>query len=98
MGNQFIKASFQTTAITFGKPFAQTVFELPLNQWRGPIESFRRTHYVRVTVSHEPELPPFEKMESYLRTDYVMQKSRESQMGKIDELRENYDIVIEGQQ
>ncbi len=39
MGNKFSKASFQTTAITFGNPFAQVVFKLPLNQWRGPIES-----------------------------------------------------------
>jgi hypothetical protein len=96
MGNKFSKASFQTTAITFGKPFAQIVFELPLNQWRGPIESFRGIHYVRVTANHDPELPPFEKMESYLRTEYVMQKGRESQIRKIDELRKNYGIVVEG--
>ena len=95
-GNRFSKASFQTTAITFGKPFAQTVFELPLNQWRGPVESFRGIHYVRVTAAHEPELPPFEKMESYLRTEYFLEKSRESQQRKIDGLRRNYEIVVEG--
>ena len=97
IGNKFTKASFQTTAINFGKPFAQTIFELPLNQWRGPIESFRGVHYVRVTAEHDPELPPFEKMESYLRTDYLMQKSRESQQRKIDDLRQNYEIIVEGE-
>ncbi len=96
LGNAFSKASFQTTAVTFGKPFAQMVFELPLNEWRGPIESFRGIHYVRVTANHDPELPPFEQMESYLRTEYIMQKSRESQMRKIDELRKNYEIVVQG--
>jgi hypothetical protein len=35
-------------------------------------------------------------MESYLRTEYVMQKGRESQIRKIDELRKNYGIVAEG--
>ncbi len=95
MGNRFSKASFQTVAITFGKPFAQAVFELPRNQWSGPIESFRGIHYVRVTGHHDPELPPFEKMEAYLRTDYRMQKSRDSQQRKIDELRKNYDIILE---
>ena len=94
-GNRFTKASFQTTAIAFGKPFAQTVFELPLNQWRGPVESFRGIHYVRVTATHEPELPPFEKMESYLRTEYFMQKNRESQQQKIDDLRKNYEVIVE---
>jgi hypothetical protein len=97
MGNIFSEASFQTTAIRFGKPFAQIIFELPLNQWRGPIESFRGIHYVRVTANHDPELPPFEKMETYLRTEYFMQKSRESQVRKIDELRKKYEIVVEGE-
>jgi hypothetical protein len=96
MGNKFSKASFQTTAINFGKPFAQVVFKLPLNQWNGPIESFREIHYVRVTHSHDPELPPLEKMESYLRTDYLMQKSRDSQQEKIDDFKKNYEIIVEG--
>jgi hypothetical protein len=92
---KFSKASFQTIAMNFGKPFAQILFELPPNEWRGPIESFRGIHYVRVTATHEPELPPFEKMESYLRTDYFMQKSRESRQGKIDELRKNYEVIVD---
>ena len=90
------KVSFQTTAITFGKPFAQIVFNMPLNQWRGPVESFQGIHYVRVTAEHEPELPPFEQMESYLRQDYILHKTRESQVAKIKELRNNYEIVVEG--
>jgi len=94
-GNKFSKATFQITAITFGKPFAQFVFELPVNQWRGPIESFRGIHYVRITATHDPDLPPFEKMEPYLRTEYFMQKSRESQQQKIDDLRKNYDVIFE---
>jgi len=94
-GNKFSKATFQTTAITFGKPFAQFVFELPLNQWRGPVESFRGIHYVRLTATHDPDLPPFEKMEPYLRTEYFLQKSRESQQQKIDDLRKNYEVIVE---
>ena len=96
MGNTFSKTSFQTTAINFGKPFAQVVFDMPLNRWRGPVESFRGIHYVRVTAEHEPELPPFEQMESYLRTDYLLTKGRESQARKIEALMKNYDIVVEG--
>ena len=95
MGSKFSKASFQTIAMNFGKPFAQALFGLPLNEWRGPIESFHGIHYVRVTATHDPELPPFEKMESYLRTDYFVKKARESRQGKIDELRKNYEIIVE---
>ena len=97
LGNRFSKASFQTTAINLGKPFAEIVFTMPVNRWQGPVESFRGVHYVRVTAEHEPELPPFEQMESYLRTDYLLQKSRESQVAKIEELKKNYRIVVEGE-
>ena len=93
---KFSKASFQAIAMSFGKPFAQILFELPMNQWSGPIESFRGIHYVRVTETHDPELPPFEDMESYLQTDYLMKRSRESQQRRIDELRKNYEIILEG--
>ncbi len=95
LGNRFKKTPFERTAATFGKPFAEVVFAQPLNQWRGPVESFQGIHYIRVTGTHEAELPPFETMESYLRTDYLMIKSRESQKGKIEELMKNYEIIVE---
>ena len=96
LGNTFTKASFQSIAASFGKPFAQVVFDMPLGKWQGPVESFRGIHYVLVSKEHEPELPPFEKMESYLRQDYLMRKMRDSQQQKIDELGRNYDVVVEG--
>ena len=65
-GNTLHKTTFQNTAITFGKPFAKIIFKMPLNQWQGPYESFRGIHYVRVNATHDPELPPFEQMESFL--------------------------------
>lgn len=96
MGNRFNKSSFRSIASTFGKPFAEKVFELPVNTWAGPIESFLGMHYVRVRAHHEPELPPFENMESYLRQDYLLQKMRDSQQRKIDDMRRNYEIIVEG--
>ncbi|CAB5090124.1 hypothetical protein D3OALGA1CA_853 [Olavius algarvensis associated proteobacterium Delta 3] len=96
LSTKYNKVSFQTIAMTFGKPFADVVFDIPLDEWRGPVESFQGIHYVRVTAEHEPELPPFEQMESYLRTDYLLLKGRESQVAKINELRQNYHIVVEG--
>jgi hypothetical protein len=96
LGNRHTRSSFQATAGTFGKPFAQAVFELPLNRWQGPIESFKGVHYVRVNGNHDPELPPFEQMESFLRNDYLLAKGRESQTDKIAELMKNDDSIVEG--
>ena len=53
---------------------------------------------MRVTAEHEPELPPFEQMEQYLRQDYFLQKTRESQVAKIDELQKNYEVIVEGEE
>ena len=97
LSGRYSKSSFQAAAITFGKPFAQLVFDMPLNEWIGPVESFRGNHFVRVTAEHAPELPSFEQMETYLRTDYMLQKGRESQTRKIEELKKNYEIVVEGE-
>jgi len=97
MGNRFLKSSFSMVASRFGKPFAEYVFELPLNRWSGPVESTHGTHYVIVTENHEPKLSPFENIESFLRDDYFLQKSREVQQRKIDELRRNYEIIVEGE-
>ena len=96
LSTRYTKASFQTTALTFGKPFAQVVFNMPLNTWRGPVESFQGIHYVHATAEHQPELPPFEGMESFLRTDYLLTKGRETQARKIQELMKKYEIVLEG--
>ncbi len=95
LGNQYTRSSFQYIAGSFGKPFAQAVFDFPLNQWLGPVESFKGIHYVRVTAEHDPELPPFDKMESYLKTDYMLTKGRESQANKVEELMQNYKIIVE---
>ena len=96
-GNRYTRSSFEYLAGNFGKPFAQAVLDLPLNQWRGPIESFRGIHYVRVIGEHGSELPPFEQMESYLRTEYMFQKARESQVSKIEEMRKGYEVVVEAE-
>ena len=95
VGNRFTKASFERTALTFGKPFAEAVFGQSHGSWEGPIESFIGVHFVRVKDAHEPELPSFESMESYLRTDYFMLKARQSQERKIQDLARNYRIVID---
>ena len=98
MGNKYGNYSFQMTAGSFGKPFAEFVFNLDPGTWAGPVESFRGIHYVRVTGHHDPEMPDFENMEDYLRQDYLMQKMRDSQQDKIDELRKGYVLVVEGKE
>lgn len=96
LGNIFNKMSFQRTASTFGKPFAEKIYSMPLNTWVGPVQSFQGQHYVRTTMKHEPETPSFKDMESYLRTDYTLDQSKERQREKIKKLQKKYEVIVEG--
>ena len=96
MGGNYSKHTFRQTSQMFGKPFAERLFNSPLNQWTGPVESFKGIHYVIVTAKHDPELPSFETMQAYLRGDYIMTRMREGQESKIEKMARNYEIIIEG--
>ena len=91
------KVSFNQIALSYGKPFAEKVIYAQLNQWIGPVESITGLHYLKVFEKHNPELPSFEHMESYLRQDYIYKKTRELQEEKINELSKQFDIVVEGE-
>ena len=94
MGNRVSRMSFRQISMNFGKSFATQVIDLPLNVWVGPLESNQGIHFVHLTAKADPEAPPFEQVEPYLRQDYLFRKSRESQQKKIQELRKPYEIVI----
>ena len=95
MGQQFRQAPFPEIAQMFGKEFAEQVFDLPLRTWAGPIKSIHGTHYLHVTAEHDRQLPPFEQMESYLRMDYLMEKTRKNQEEKINQMRKSYRIIVD---
>lgn len=79
---------------TFGAAFADAVEQLPLDAWSEPIESVQGIHLVRVVERHPPEVPTFEDLESYLRQDWLMTRTRELQQAGIDEMRSKYEIEI----
>lgn len=94
-GNRFPEYSFKQTASVFGRPFSEQVFQSDINQWIGPVESMFGKHFIYVFDIHEPRVPPFEEVERFLKQDYIFQKTRENQQEKIEEIKKNYNIVIE---
>lgn len=80
---------------SFGADFADAIAELPLSEWRGPVESFYGIHYVKLTHREEAFLPELDQIENYLRQRWVFEQTRAVQKAKIDELRVNYQIVIQ---
>ena len=51
-------------------------------------------HLVRLVERHPPEAAVFEKVEPYLRQDWLMYRMRELQQEGIEEIREGYRIEI----
>ena len=94
IGNTFTKYPFRRVAADFGKELADEIFKADLGKWYGPFQSNKGIEYFRVLQTHEPELASFEAMEYYLRTDYLFEKGRESQLAKIQEMKKNYEIVF----
>ena len=80
----------------FGADFADRVEGLRAGKWHGPIESTQGVHLVRVVERHPPEVGVFENLESYLRQDWVMSRTRELQQKRIDEIRGGYRIELVG--
>ncbi len=81
---------------SFGVEFTDQVLALAPDTWAGPFASRMGTHFVKVIQRHAPQEPSFEKLESYLRQDYLMTLSLARQNEKITKMREQYKIVMEG--
>jgi hypothetical protein len=79
---------------SLGPEFADAVETLPTGEWQGPVESIRGVHLVRVVEHHPPEVATFERVERYLRQEWIMNRTRELQQERIDEIRERYRVEI----
>lgn len=77
-----------------GPEFADQIQELSTGEWQGPVESTRGVHLVRIVDRHPPEVATFERVESYLRQEWIMTRTRELQQERIDEIRERYRIEV----
>jgi hypothetical protein len=78
-----------------GPEVARRVFEAPVGEWHGPVQSERGVHFMRVAERHPPSLPSFEELESYLRQDWILDQQRRAAAIRVAELRRNYRIVVE---
>ncbi|MBU3068795.1 peptidyl-prolyl cis-trans isomerase [Aestuariicella sp. G3-2] len=81
----------------FGQGFADQIEQLPLNQWSAPIRSGLGLHIVKVTRLQKSYLPPLAEIRSQVQREWQTTKRRELKTAMIENLKENYAIVIEAQ-
>jgi parvulin-like peptidyl-prolyl cis-trans isomerase-like protein len=78
-----------------GPDVARRVFEAPVGEWRGPMQSERGVHFMRVAEHHPPGMPSFEEVETFLRQDWSLDQQRRATAARLAELRRNYRILLE---
>lgn len=97
VGRRMPRQSRADLVRALGPDFADRVKTLPAGEWQGPVESTQGVHLVRVVERHPPEVATFERVERYLRQEWLVARARELQQEKIDELRAEYRVEIADQ-
>ena len=88
------RATRRDLVMAFGAQFADSVEKLSDDEWHGPIESVQGVHFVQIKERAPPSVPKFEDVESYLRQEWLMTKTREGQQARVDEIRGKYRIAF----
>ena len=80
----------------FGKEFAAKLFELPVGEWTGPVESGYGLHLVRIDSRTDSRAPALEQVRDKVRNEWVAKQQRQTNDLLYSELRKRYEITIEG--
>jgi peptidyl-prolyl cis-trans isomerase C len=78
----------------FGPDFARTVFQLKPGVWQGPIQSGYGWHLVFVDAIEPGRVPPFEEVESDVKSAWLDQKQREVKKAAFEAMRARYTVVM----
>ena len=78
----------------FSANFADEVFAAQLEEWTGPFPSNRGQHWLRIIGRQEAMTPPMEAIGERVRLDWIASEEEARLQIQIDELRQQYQIVI----
>ena len=82
----------------FGNDFAARIFELPPDEWQGPVESGFGWHLVRVTARQASRVPVFAEVRDEVRREFDYERQRAARTATYEALRSRYEIVISAEQ
>jgi len=79
----------------FGGGFTQSVFELTIGEWHGPVLSGYGVHLVYVHHLGKASEPDFEMAQEQVKQDWMDEKRRELQDTYINQVLASYEVVFE---
>lgn len=82
-------------ANTFGTEFRQSVLELPVGSWSGPVASAYGLHLVRVDVLEPGRVPELNEVRDQVYRDLVAQRVSEAEQAFFEGLLEQYAVSVE---
>jgi hypothetical protein len=93
--SEYREIDAQDLAQLFGDTFARDVFTLPLDEWRGPLQSSYGLHLVRVTAREDMRLPELAEVRDRVEMEYAYEQRRQVNAETFERLRSRYEIRIE---
>ncbi len=86
--------SVQVINNAFGRNFSETLSQVPVGEWVGPVRSGLGHHLVRVRENEPAHLTPFEEIEEYVAQQYEYYSVLGAQKEMFQELLEKYQVEI----
>ena len=80
----------------FGAEFAAAVWEQEPRTWQAPVPSGYGVHAVYVNERSDATLPGFSELKDRLKADWRSARERELTGKAYDQLRERYQVLVEG--
>jgi peptidyl-prolyl cis-trans isomerase C len=101
LGDQFmmqytftLETPFQV-ARSFGQGFAEQLFQLETNSWKGPVESGYGLHLVLIDEKVDARMPELASVIDKVRTDWMSEQRQKMNKEIYERFKERYEIVIE---
>ena len=93
--NHIRRADETRIAATFGQPFADALYDLPIGVWSGPILSAYGAHLVLIEAREVAHTPSLAEIRTTVERDWRRAEQFKLQAQLLDQLRQNYRILIE---
>jgi hypothetical protein len=88
-------ASLADVRRTFGPLFAESLADLPVGTWTGPVASSYGLHLVRIDERQDARLPAFDEVRAAVERDFGAHRTERLKDAFYETLRDRYTVTIE---
>ena len=94
MGNDLNLVSKNDLEKNFGNSFYESLALMDDNQWFGPVASDLGVHIVFIKKKVNGYIPGLNQIYQKVYGDYLIMKRRENVINFLDEIKQDYEVII----